>query len=213
MLGTGGMGAKVSDWDKIGAQVAKIGAPLLGGLLGGPAGAAGGSAIAAIIASALGVEPDVGEIERAIATDPQAAMKLKEAQMRHVEELEKLSISAENMRIAAETHDLEQVNRTMRAELANGNWYQKGWRPTWGYLSAGAFAAQMAAISYLLINNGDPQLISAIGSLTTIWSVALAVVGVTSHRRSTDKQTLSQIPQTGGILDAVAHRIRGANND
>jgi hypothetical protein len=61
------------DWKDIASTVGKA-APILGTLLGGPAGAAVGS----IIASALGTGNDPAEVERAIAADPQALLKLRE---------------------------------------------------------------------------------------------------------------------------------------
>jgi hypothetical protein len=59
------------DWKDIAGVVGKA-APILGTLLGGPAGAAVGG----LVASALGVGSTPDEIQHAIATDPEAALKL-----------------------------------------------------------------------------------------------------------------------------------------
>lgn len=59
------------DWKDIAATAGKF-APMVGTLLGGPAGAAIGS----LVAVALGTANTPDAINAAIATDPQAALKL-----------------------------------------------------------------------------------------------------------------------------------------
>ena len=61
------------DWKDIAGTVGKA-APLLGTLLGGPA----GGAVGAIIASALGTGGSADEVAQALATNPEAAIKLRQ---------------------------------------------------------------------------------------------------------------------------------------
>lgn len=200
-------------WREIGAMVAKTGAPILGGLLGGPAGAIGGTMVGKIIAAALGVEDTVDAIEAAIKLDPDAAVKLREAELRNQVELEKLAFEHTRLEIEAERAEINQVNETYRAELLSGTLFQRSWRPFFGYITALAYGSLLFAVAYVIVTNGEPQLIAALGSLTTFISAGLAVLGVTSWRRSTDKQTLAAIPKVGGLMDAVAHRIRKGGDD
>lgn len=88
------------NWMDIGKQAIQMGAPILGGALGGPAGAA----VGAMIANQFGVDdPTPANIMAAIKTDPDAAMKLREVELRHQERL----IELENDRFRIETADVQ----------------------------------------------------------------------------------------------------------
>lgn len=81
----------------VGSVIAKKGAPLLAsavtGGIGGP--------ILGIVAEVFGVDSDdPGELEKAIASDPEAAIKLKQIQNEHKIELKKLAI--ESAKVEAE---------------------------------------------------------------------------------------------------------------
>lgn len=89
------------DWKGVGNTVIKAGAPLLGGALFGPA----GSVIASIISGKFGVAPDStpDQVLTAINGDPDAALKLREIETRHTENLQKM----ENDRLRIETADVQ----------------------------------------------------------------------------------------------------------
>lgn len=92
------------NWKDIGKQAIQMGAPILGGALGGPAGAA----VGAMIANQFGVDdPTPGSIMAAIKTDPDAAMKLREVELRHQERL----IELENDRFRIETADVQDARK------------------------------------------------------------------------------------------------------
>lgn len=96
----------MSAWESIKDTVASI-APVAGSLLGGPA----GGAIGGLIASALGVENDPDAVARAIKTDPDAALKLKEVEMQ------------------LEQTRLEVRGQAIQAEAKGESWMQRNWRP------------------------------------------------------------------------------------
>jgi hypothetical protein len=89
-----------------------------------------------------------------------------------------------------ETKRLEAVNATIRAEAASGDAYVRRWRPTFGYCVALTWVTLMGACSYVIVT--DPAqagtVIAAMGSLSAMWGIALAVLGVAVHERSKDKQ-------------------------
>ena len=93
------------DWKGVGNAVIKAGAPLLGGALFGPAGAVVGS----IIAAQFGVSPDAtpDQVMTAIKGDPDAALKLREIEITHVERLQAL----ENERLRIETADVQDARK------------------------------------------------------------------------------------------------------
>lgn len=195
----------MSVWDGIKQTVAGA-APLLGSALGGPAGGAVGS----MIASALGTEDDPEAIQAAL-DDPEAAAKLKALEQEHQRELRRMMLEAETQR-------LTQVSETMRAEYAQEDRYVKRWRPTFGYAMCLTWTVQVigsvAGIVYAVVANPENagDILTAIGDANAatvpMWSVALAVIGVSVHQRSRDKQVAAgQSP--GGMVQAIAGRLAG----
>jgi len=76
------------DWKKVASAVGNI-APAIGTVIGGPAGGAVGGAIA-ILTNALGVEENPDAVMKALQNDPEAYRKIKQAELDHELELQKL---------------------------------------------------------------------------------------------------------------------------
>jgi len=102
---------------------------------------------------------------------------------RHLEELAKLQ--SEEF-----TATLSEINQTIRAEIASQDKYVRRMRPTFGYLMALTWAAQMFGIAYIIIFDTDRAgvVMAAMGSLSAIWGVGLSVLGIYVYRRSDDKK-------------------------
>jgi steroid 5-alpha reductase family enzyme len=68
--------------------------------------------------------------------------------------------------------------------------YVSRMRPTFGYVMALTWLAQMGAIAWVIV--ADPVqanlIITAMTSLGTIWSVGLSVLGIYVYKRSEDKR-------------------------
>jgi hypothetical protein len=81
----------------------------------------------------------------------------------------------------------------MRAEIKSEDAYIRRMRPTFGYVMALRWAAQMLGVAYIMIfkTNDAIIVINAIESLGTIWAVALSVLGVYVYKRSEDKKPCS----------------------
>jgi len=195
------------DWGELGRTIAKA-APLLGGLVGGPA----GSAIGGLIAAAVGADDESPQaIAAAIERDPEAALKLRELETRHREALEQMALERARAELTAETERIGEVNRTMRAELAGTGFWRTGWRPAFGWAMALSFAWTMLVIGYVIAIETDraAAAVQAAAGMTGVWSVGLAVLGVTAWRRSDDKALAAGHPPATGLLGALAERIRG----
>lgn len=177
------------DWKDISGAVAKA-APILGLALGGPV----GGAVGGLVSAALGVEAEPDKVHAALAADPQALVKLRELEKSHERELRAMVIQGESNRLA-------EVNATMRAEATSGDRFVSRWRPTFGYLMALTWAAQMFALAWTIVHDAAaaPHVISAMASLGTIWSVGLAVVGVSVWKRSADKAVLAGADPAAGF--------------
>lgn len=85
---------------------------------------------------------------------------------------------------------IEQVNQSLRAEIASEDKFVRRMRPTFGYLMAVTWAAQMLAIAYVIVFNTDQAgvVMSAMASLSAIWAVGLSVLGIYVYKRSEDKK-------------------------
>ena len=93
------------DWKDIGRSVANA-APALGVALGGPA----GGAIGSIVAATFGASADPQAVSQAIQADPEAAVKLREIELRHAEVLGALAVQ----RAEAELLDVQHARATHR---------------------------------------------------------------------------------------------------
>ncbi|MDN5850288.1 MAG: holin family protein [Nitrococcus sp.] len=186
------------DWSDIAGFIGSA-APLLGGVLAGPAGAAAGR----LVASALGVEDKPAALAAALKADPQALIKLKQIEQEHVRELRRMTIEAETAR-------LTQINVTMRVEAGAQDAYVRRWRPTFGYVAAGSWLLQIAATAYaVVVSPGNAAaIIQAVTSLTPMWGIALAVLGVSIQQRSRDKEVAAG-REPAGLIQAIASRISG----
>lgn len=186
------------EWKDLKSIVGKS-APILGTLLGGPA----GGAVGALVSSVLGVDNEPDEVHKALSADPSLLLKLRKAEIRQQTQLQQMMVESETKR-------LSEVNETIRAELASGDKFKSYWRPLFGYVMALTWGAIMLATTYQILFKPDvaSNTISALGQLSALWGIGLAVLGINVHKRSDDKALAYGKPQEG-ILSAVASRIKG----
>jgi roadblock/LC7 domain-containing protein len=167
-------------------------APLIGSLFG-PAGTAVGALASTglrIAATALGVAPTQDAVAQAVATDPQAALKLAQYQMDNKLELQKLQVSVEIAAIAADTATIQAVNSTMQVEAKAEKWWTSSWRPFWGFASGTAFIAVCILVSIIAWNaviNKDSAALGnipmIIGAFSTLFAIPGAILGIASWKR------------------------------
>jgi len=90
------MDMKWSDITPILEKAAGVALPLVGTALGGPA----GGTVGGLLASLFGCENKPDALAAAIQTDPQAALKMKQFELDHELDLQKLILQGEQMRLA-----------------------------------------------------------------------------------------------------------------
>lgn len=103
------------NWSDVGRVVGNA-APMLGALLGGPA----GGAVGALVASALGTTNDPDAVNVAIASNPDAMVRLQELQTNAKVQLQQLAVTAELNRMQAEAaqYSAEAADRDSARKLA-----------------------------------------------------------------------------------------------
>ncbi|MCB1537984.1 MAG: ribokinase [Rhodospirillales bacterium] len=87
---------------------------------------------------------------------------------------------------------LDSINQTMRTETQSSDVYVRRMRPTFGYLMAVTWAAQMLALAYIIVfdTGRAPVVLQAVESLSTIWGIALSVLGLYVYKRSDEKRPI-----------------------
>jgi hypothetical protein len=156
------------------ALLAKIGLPVLVRTLGGALEKLDNPV-------AKGASDALKQMDNVLHTGHIDPEQIKEVN-RHIETMSQLD-SAEFKTL------IEQVNESLRTEASSTDPYVRRMRPTFGYIMAFTWAAQMLAIAVVILD--DPEkagpLIYAMDSLSMIWTVGLSVLGVYVYKRSQEK--------------------------
>jgi hypothetical protein len=191
-------------------------------LIGGPLGRLIGGERGEKIANAV-----VSTAQRVTGTaSPDAALDTLRQDPAAVAKLQSELISLDRSELEAETERLRVINATMQAEAASADPFVRRWRPTWGYVTAYAWAAQVGATvlavvaAAVLAITGDAAkgatLLTAVAGLWEAsfasWGIALTVLGLQVHARSRDKAVGAGLAPTG-VLQSLAvglgSRVRG----
>jgi len=155
--------------------LAKLGLPILIEVVGGALGKIDNPL-------AQNASKVLAETQKALAEgliSPEAA---KEAN-RHLERMTEL---AQKERSDA----LSEINQSLRAEVGSSDPYVRRMRPTFGYLMAVTWTAQMLALAYIIVfeTGKAPLVLNAVESLSAIWAIALSVLGIYVYKRSDEKR-------------------------
>jgi len=176
----------------IAALLAQIGLPLLVRTVGSALGLID-NPVAAAAAQAL------KSVDAAVSDGSITPDAIAEAN-RHVEKLAELD--------SADTQAaLHEINQTMRAETASEDAYVRRMRPTFGYIMALTWCAQMGGLAYVIVTQPAQAgaVVNAMSSLGTIWSVGLAVLGIYVYKRSDDKRLSATAD--GSVLGALVKKL------
>lgn len=163
----------------IGHIIAAIGLPALIEIIGRVLGTLGHPA--AKTASAA-----LGTLKGTMNTGGITSEQIEEAN-RHTEELA-------NMEYRAFETGISEINQTMRQEISSEDKYVRRMRPTFGYLMAISWAAQMLGLAYVMVFETDKSatVLSGMEALSAIWAMGLSVLGIYVYKRSEEKKSLPQ---------------------
>lgn len=170
----------------LGKILSKIGLPLLLKFVGSSLGSINND-----IAQKAGLA--LSDVENAISSEQIPLEELKEAN-RHLEKSQEIENSLD-------IRTLELIHDTMRGELKSEDRFVRFWRPAFGYSVALSWLMTMAAICYLAAGSNPraPELINALVETTSLWGIALGVLGISVVKSANGKnvsgsdKTLSKI--------------------
>ena len=146
-----------------------------------------------IVAEAL------GQVDTPVTKGASAALKqvddaLKQGQISEEEMRQANAHALEMAKLESEEirSGLEAVNQSLRAEIASEDIYVRRMRPTFGYLMAVSWAAQMLGLAYVIVFDTGKAgaVIASMASLSASWAVGLSVLGIYVYKRSEDKKLL-----------------------
>ncbi len=159
------------------AILTKIGIPLLTQVLAEAFGAVDNPV-------ARSAEKALKDVEKSLENGWITQEQISEAH-RHIEKMTEL----QNEKLEA---SLSETNKSLRAEIASQDKYVRRMRPTFGYLMAFTWAAQMFGLAYVIIFETEkaPFILNAMSSLTAIWGVGLSVLGIYVYKRSEEKKQI-----------------------
>lgn len=122
------------------------------------------------------------EVRDAIRQGEISAEALKEAN-RHAEKTQEV----EN---EFDANTLNTINETIRRELASEDRFVRFWRPAFGYSVALAWLLTISTVCYVIIADypNVTEIIASLVETTSLWSIALGVLGVQVVKRSQEKQ-------------------------
>jgi len=155
--------------------LAKLGIPVLGAILSDAIGKIEHPA-AKSAAKAL------RDLDNALLNGQISNEQMAEAN-RHAEEMATL-------RMKENAEALAEINTSLRTEISSEDMYVRRMRPTFGYLMAATWAAQMFGVAYILVFRTEQAsvVLNAVESLSMIWTVGLSVLGIYVYKRSEDKK-------------------------
>ncbi len=136
---------------------------------------------------AKGAAKALGEVDAAMRTGGIDPAQIESAR-RHAEAMARM----EHDEFVA---SLSEVNQSLRAEVASDDAYVRRMRPTFGYLMAFTWAAQMFGLAYVIVFQTSKAgvVLDAMESLSAIWAVALSVLGIYVYKRSEDKALTTRL--------------------
>lgn len=173
------------NWSDLKEAVGKA-APVLGTALGGPLGGIAG----ALVASALGTSNDPDSVSAALSADPDALVKLKEAELANKVQMQQLVVTAEQNR-------LQDVQNARARQTANPNDHTPQWLA--GGVTFGFFGALAVVMLAPLQSAVHDLLLVMIGALQTAW------VAIISYYFGSSKDSTNQTRMIADVGYAAAN--------
>ena len=147
-----------------------------------------------VLAKALGgIDHPVAQSASRALEKVDAALQGGEIEPAQMEEANRHAEAMARMEMDGRAAVLSEINQSLRAEVTSEDPYVRRMRPTFGYLMAFTWAAQMFGIAWVIVFRTAEAgaVMRAAESLTVIWTVGLSVLGVYVYKRTEEKKAAS----------------------
>ncbi len=136
--------------------------------------------------TALKANLALGEVSSDIEKQKISNAAVSEAN-RHLEKMKELENELDN-------NTLSQIHQTIRQELNAEDKFVRFWRPAFGYSVALAWFGMIGTICYVILSKYEnaENIINALVETTSLWSVALGVLGIQVVKSGTEKPNKKQ---------------------
>lgn len=183
----------------LGAIIARMGIPVLISVIGEALGRIDNP-------TAQSASKSLENFQGALAGGAISAEQMAEAN-RHAEKMAEMK-AKENEAALAE------INQSLRLEASSTDPYVRRMRPTFGYLMAFTWAAQMLGLAYVLTFETEkaPAVLQSMEALSTIWAVGLSVLGIYVYKRSEEKKTTAAPPSVKVKTETVQTPVQKTTN-
>lgn len=199
-----------ADWTNLGVNIAKAGAPILGGMFGGPLGSMIASEAVDIVAKFLGVPATADAVNTAVTTGdpavigPQLSAAQAEAQAKWPA-LAQMAVA----QYQANATESDSINQTMRAELASGQkWWS--WRNLYGYSVVLDVGSVSPIFLYSVVMDAAMfnRFIAASSWLITWYTLRFGLLGFI-HNGASNEKIAAVTGETPGVIKAVIKAVKG----
>lgn len=136
-----------------------------------------------------GAAEALGKVDTALKSGQISPEQLAEAN-RHAEKVMEMEMqNAQGV--------MAEVNKTIRKEAASADVYVRRMRPTFGYVMAITWLAQMIGVAYVIIFETEKSafVLNGMSNLTAIWGIGLSVLGIYVYKRSEEKKAAAKPPE------------------
>lgn len=158
------------------------------------------------VSSSLGkLNVDCAQKASSALFDVTDAIKKQEISVEQISEVNRHTEKMQEIEGEFDHQTLALINDTIRHEIASEDRFVRFWRPAFGYSVAFAWLLTMSTICYVVIKDypNAAEIIAALVETTSLWSVALGVLGVSVVKRSQEKQNR----KNEDVLSKVINKI------
>ncbi len=143
-----------------------------------------------VSSSLSGINSEITKKAGLVLNDVDTAIKEKQISAGELEEANRHAEAMQKVEAEYDIQTLSLINETIRKELVSESRFISFWRPAFGYSVALAWLLNMGTICFVVIaGRADaPEVINAMVETTSLWSVALGVLGISVVKSSQEKR-------------------------
>ena len=158
------------------------------------------------VSSSLGrLDADCAKKAGSALCDVSMAIKNQEISVEQISEVNRHVEKMQEIEGEYDDKTLAQINETIRREIASEDRFVRFWRPAFGYSVALAWLLTMSTICYVVLADypNASNIIEALVETTSLWSVALGVLGISVVKRSQEKQNAKKEDIVSKVINKI----------